>query len=227
MLHASRVAVIIMTEFITSVIYVYQVHFTFSMQTHVSAGIMTNQVTDLLLSSYSFAFVTSVNNKASTHGIQSVKICCKCSFGGDEHPASKMRADPARGLESTSAWAGPCLGSPQLTKEVCQHFIHHKCNCVKVTNALFLLSYNCQRRSVVLIDNPTVESENRYSLTELAQHQQHTAVMTMPYVSSFLRRGLSWIGPHCGWFWARSGQAELWLGPGRPMHISRNLTILE
>jgi len=52
-----------------------------------------------------------------------------------------------------------------------------ECNRVKVTNALFLLSCNCQRRSVVQVNSATVESGNRYSVSELAQHQQLTAVM--------------------------------------------------
>jgi len=66
-----------------------------------------------------------------------------------------------------------------------------------------LLSRNCQRRSVVQVDGATVESGNRYSVTELAQHQQRTTVMPTPCDVIFYAAGR--VGP---------------AGVFRPMHIS-------
>jgi len=43
-------------------------------------------------------------------------------------------------------------------------------NCAKVTNVLSLLSCSCQRRSVVKVGSATVDSDNRYAVTELSQH---------------------------------------------------------
>ena len=50
---------------------------------------------------------------------------------------------------------------------------------ISATAELLLLSRSCQRHSVMLmqVDSATVESGNRYSVTELAQHQPCTAVM--------------------------------------------------
>jgi len=79
----------------------------------------------------------------------------------------------------------------------------YTCNCVSVTTGLFSLSCNSQWRSVVQVNSATVESGNRYSVTELVQHQQRTAVLTTPYVTSMflhsrfsqVRRRLSQVRP--------------------------------
>jgi len=57
------------------------------------------------------------------------------------------------------------------------------------------------QHSVVQVDSATVESGNRYSVTELAQHQQRTTVMPTPYVTSLFL--------HCG-----PSRTGLWLVSG-------------
>ena len=103
---------------------------------------------------------------------------------------------------------GPRLEGTQHTKKHAGISCGDKCNCVKVTNVVFLLSRSCKRRSVVQGGSATVESGDRYSVMELAQHQQRTAaVVPTPCVTSlFLRTGDKG---------AESGRAELWLRPDR------------
>lgn len=111
----------------------------------------------------------------------------------------KMRAGPR---------AVPRLGGPQIRRNYAGISYGHKCNYVKVTNALFLLSCNYQRRSVVQLDSATVESGNRYSVTELAQHQQRTAVMPTSYVTSLfyaagrVGAGRTLVGFGPGWLFS-------------------------
>jgi len=88
----------------------------------------------------------------------------------DEHWAGEMSPRPVRRQQGRiSAQAGPSIS--------------YGYKCVKAMNALVLLSCNCQRRSVLQVDNATVESGNN-SVTELAHHQQRTAVMPTPCVMS-------------------------------------------
>ena len=89
------------------------------------------------------------------------------------------------------------------------------------------------------IDSASVQSGNQYSVTELVQQQQCTAVMPTPYATSLLschglsqanqspaRSGLTQAG--LGWTVAGFGpgqarQADPWLGPAgvfQPKHIS-------
>jgi len=112
----------------------------------------------------------------------------------------------------------------------------HTCNCVKVTNALFLVSCNWQRRTTphhhnrftaFFPDHPgePVPEENFWTLW-CKGRLQHTAVMPTPCVTLwFLWRGPSQTGPSRSGLWLISGRAELWLGPGwagvfQSMHFS-------
>jgi len=59
--------------------------------------------------------------------------------------------------------AGPCLAALQRMKSMLAFYAVIRVT-VKVTNALFLLPCNCQRRSAVQVDSATVdESGNQYS----------------------------------------------------------------
>ena len=73
----------------------------------------------------------------------------------DEHQTSKMKAGPPYfGLgQAVPGWSAAYEKYASIS-------CGHKCNCVIVTNALFLLSCNCQRCCVVLVDSATVESGN-------------------------------------------------------------------
>jgi len=64
----------------------------------------------------------------------------------------------------------------------------------------------------VQVNSATVESGNRYSVTELVQHQQRTAVLTTPYVTSTQQ--------------VQSGQAQLESGQAAPGPATLGWTVL-